>query len=52
MVEVAATLRELGLPDRMAAATVDWQAQLAALRLDPGPDRLDQRADCVLQALR
>ncbi len=52
MIEVAATLRELGLPDRMAQATIPWQAELAALRLDPGPDSLSQRADMVLRALR
>lgn len=52
MAEVAATLRELGLPDRMAQATIPWQAELAALHLDPGPDDLGQRADLILQALR
>ncbi|OYU20284.1 MAG: 3-hydroxyisobutyrate dehydrogenase [Rhodobacteraceae bacterium PARR1] len=52
MAEVAATLRELGLPDRMAQATIPWQAELAALRLDPGPDSLGQRADMILRALR
>lgn len=51
MVEVAATLRELGLPDRMAAATVDWQAELAALALPPGPDDLATRADAILGKL-
>lgn len=50
MAEVAATLRELGLPDRMARATADWQAELAALALDPGPDDLAARADLILRA--
>jgi 3-hydroxyisobutyrate dehydrogenase-like beta-hydroxyacid dehydrogenase len=31
MREVAATLRELGLPDRMAAAAAEWQDQLGQL---------------------
>lgn len=48
MQEVAATLRELGLPDRMARATADWQAELAALALSPGPDDLAARADIIL----
>lgn len=51
MIEVAATLRELGLPDRMAQATVQWQADLAALALDAGPDDLGARADLVLGAM-
>lgn len=48
MNEVAATLRELGISDRMASATADWQAALAALDLAPGEDRLDDRADAIL----
>jgi 3-hydroxyisobutyrate dehydrogenase-like beta-hydroxyacid dehydrogenase len=48
MNEVAATLRELGISDRMASATAVWQAALAALDLAPGEDRLDQRADAIL----
>ncbi len=51
MAEVAATLRELGLPDRMARATMDWQAQIAALGLAAGPAVLDERADRILRAL-
>jgi 3-hydroxyisobutyrate dehydrogenase-like beta-hydroxyacid dehydrogenase len=52
MTEVAATLRELGLPDRMAQATVAWQADLASLQINPGPEGLDQRADLILRAMR
>ena len=48
MNEVAATLRELGISDRMASATADWQAALAALDLAPGEDRLNDRADAIL----
>jgi hypothetical protein len=51
MREVAATLRELGLPDRMAAATAQWQDQIAALHLDGGADDLADRADRILNAL-
>lgn len=52
MQEVAVTLRELGLPDRMARATADWQAQLAGLVDDPGPEDLAIRADVILSRLR
>jgi 3-hydroxyisobutyrate dehydrogenase-like beta-hydroxyacid dehydrogenase len=52
MEEVALTLRDLGLPDGMAQATVDWQARLAALGLDGGPDDLADRADRILARLR
>lgn len=50
MTEVAATLRELGMPDRMAQATQAWQSDLAALALDPGPEDLGARADLILRA--
>ena len=48
MREVAATLRELGLPDRLAAATADWQAELGGLGLAGGPDELADRADRII----
>lgn len=51
MAEVAATLRDLGLPDRMSMAAMAWQAQLAALHLNPGPDDFARRADAILAAL-
>ena len=51
MREVAATLRELGLPDRMANATTDWQAGIAALGLAGGGDDLAERADRILAQL-
>ena len=41
----------LGLPDRMATATVAWQAEIAALGLAAGPADLHDRADRILQAL-
>ena len=51
MREVAATLRDLGLPDRMATATALWQDQIAGLHLPGGPDDLADRADRILSAL-
>ena len=51
MREVAATLRDLGLPDRMAAASAEWQAELAALGLEGGAPALDGRADRILERL-
>jgi hypothetical protein len=51
MREVAATLRDLALPDRMATATAQWQDQIAGLHLPGGPDDLADRADRILFAL-
>lgn len=51
MREVAATLRDLGLPDRMAAATADWQAEIAALGLAGDAPALARRADRILERL-
>lgn len=51
MREVATTLRDLGLPDRMAMATALWQDQIAALGLPEGADDLADRADRILDAL-
>ncbi len=52
MREVAATLRELGLPDRMSSAIVDWQADIATLELEGGEASLASRADRILEALQ
>lgn len=51
MREVALTLRELGLPDRMAAAAAAWQDQIAELKLDGGESDLADRADRILRAM-
>lgn len=51
MREAAATLRELGLPDRMAAATAAWQDELGALGLPGGKDDLADRAGRILSRL-
>lgn len=48
MEEVAATLRDLGLPDRMASATVQWQREVAKLDLPAGDADLGSRADRIL----
>jgi 3-hydroxyisobutyrate dehydrogenase-like beta-hydroxyacid dehydrogenase len=51
MREVAATLRELGFPDRMAAATAVWQDEIGALSLADGAADLAERADRILDRL-
>jgi 3-hydroxyisobutyrate dehydrogenase-like beta-hydroxyacid dehydrogenase len=51
MREVALTLRELGLPDRMASATAAWEAELGALALGETPEDLGARLDAILAAL-
>ncbi len=51
MREAAATLRELGLPDRMAAATAVWQDEIAALGLPGGENDLADRARRILSRL-
>jgi 3-hydroxyisobutyrate dehydrogenase-like beta-hydroxyacid dehydrogenase len=49
MREVAATLRELRLPDRMASATAEWQDQIGTLRTSG--DDLSSQLDNLLVAL-
>lgn len=51
MDEVATTLAELGLPNRMALATAIWQRELAALDLEGGRNSLANRADRILQRM-
>jgi hypothetical protein len=51
MREVAATLRGLGLPDRMAAATAEWQAAIGALGLGDADEDVGARADRILARL-
>jgi 3-hydroxyisobutyrate dehydrogenase-like beta-hydroxyacid dehydrogenase len=51
MREVALTLRDLGLPDRMAAAAADWQDDLGGLGVAAGADDLQRRLDAVLDRL-
>jgi 3-hydroxyisobutyrate dehydrogenase-like beta-hydroxyacid dehydrogenase len=51
MREVALTLRELGLPDRMARATGDWQQQIGRLALDGMEPELGAMLDKTLRAL-
>lgn len=51
MREVAATLRELGLPDRMATATAEWQDEIAGLGLAAGENDLADRAGRILSRL-
>lgn len=51
MTEVAATVRELGLPSRMAEATVDWELELGSLGVRAGEgEDYGALADAVLAA--
>lgn len=50
MREVAGTLRDLGMPDRLASATALWQEQIGGLGLKGGEDDFGTRADRVLAA--
>ncbi|MGO7180577.1 DUF1932 domain-containing protein [Rhizobium brockwellii] len=49
MQEVAATLRELGLPDCMASATADWQRRIGELDIRTEENSLEARADAILE---
>ncbi|MDL2402099.1 NAD(P)-dependent oxidoreductase [Rhizobium mayense] len=51
MREVAATVRELGLPDRMSAAIAAWQDEIAALSIPVDIDDLPSRADSILERM-
>ncbi|MEK1895810.1 MAG: DUF1932 domain-containing protein [Rhizobium sp.] len=51
MQEVAATLRELGIPDRMASATVEWQRQLGELEIRDSDASVNGRADSILERI-
>lgn len=50
--EVVATLDELGLPSRMAAATAEWEDQLGDLGLTLADRDLFERLDLVLSRLQ
>lgn len=55
MEEVARTLEDLGLPNRMSAASVDWQRDIASARTEdpPTPEApLSDFTDLLLAALR
>ena len=51
MNEVANTVADLGLSPDMSRATQEWQARIAALKLNPGEDNLGERADRILAGL-
>ena len=51
MREVARTVAELGISDRMSRATAEWQQAIGDLGLEGGEDRVDDRADRILAAL-
>lgn len=56
MREVAQTLEELGMSNAMTTSTVDWQALIGGLKLDPNHSLKDheyqKRADIILSALK
>lgn len=51
MREVAATLRDLGLPDWLASATATWQEQIGGLGLGGSDEGFAGRADRILKHL-
>ncbi|WP_229666204.1 NAD(P)-dependent oxidoreductase [Actibacterium pelagium] len=51
MREVAKTVAELGLPDRLSRETAVWQDEIAALDVDPEEDSLVDRLDRILGAM-
>lgn len=51
MREVAATLNELGLPNRMVLSAMEWHDEIGALLENPGPSDLGQHADILLRNL-
>jgi Domain of unknown function (DUF1932) len=51
MQEVARTIAQLGVPDRMSRAIAEWQQAIADLGLHGGEDRVEDRADRILVAL-
>jgi 3-hydroxyisobutyrate dehydrogenase-like beta-hydroxyacid dehydrogenase len=51
MREVARTVAELGISDRMSRATAEWQQAIGDLGLEGGEDRVEDRADRILAAL-
>ena len=52
MREVAKTLEDLGLPNGMVRACVDWQERVSSSGAEPGEDDLLARLDAVLQAIK
>jgi 3-hydroxyisobutyrate dehydrogenase-like beta-hydroxyacid dehydrogenase len=51
MREVTTTLRELGVPDRMSAATADWQEQIGRMDIAELSPELNAALDRVLAGL-
>jgi 3-hydroxyisobutyrate dehydrogenase-like beta-hydroxyacid dehydrogenase len=50
MKEVAATLRDLGLPDRMATAAAEWQQEIGVL--EAGGETLEAQLDSILARMK
>lgn len=51
MDEVVETLKALGLPDRMSAATRDWQRQISEMKCNLDEDGFASRADALLKRI-
>lgn len=51
MREVAETVRQFGITERLASATADWQQQIGSLHLAPESEALDARVGQILKAL-
>lgn len=51
MREVARTIAQLGVSDRMSRAIAEWQQAIGDLGLHGGEDRVEDRADRILAAL-
>lgn len=51
MREVAQTVAQLGLPNRLSHAIAEWQHEIGTLGLDGGEDRLEDRTDRILVSL-
>ena len=49
MKEVALTIEELGLPNDMAQATVQWHSRIGNLDMAAGEDNYQSRADALLE---
>ncbi len=48
MREVAKTVSDLGMPERMSSAAADWQEWVASRNAEPGEDELEARLERIL----
>ncbi|MZR31358.1 DUF1932 domain-containing protein [Sneathiella litorea] len=52
MKEVVLTIEDLGLPNEMAQATVQWQSRVGSLGISAGKENYKCRADALLRRLK